>query len=69
MADHRATWAKLRKVARHRYPDNDRAADATARALFDAEEAASYAVDLDARAEERGVLDTTRPAMRLRCEL
>jgi hypothetical protein len=47
MVDHRATWARLREVARQSYPDDDMAAEATARALFDAEEAASYAVDLD----------------------
>jgi hypothetical protein len=52
MADHRATWARLREVARQRYPDDDMAAEAAARALFDAEEAASYAADLDVLAEE-----------------
>jgi hypothetical protein len=41
MADHRATWVRLRAVARQRYPDDDMAAEA----------AASYAADLDARAE------------------
>jgi hypothetical protein len=69
MADHRATWARLREVARQCYPDDDMAAEAAARALFDAEEAASYATDLGARAEEQGVLDTTRAATRLRGEL
>jgi hypothetical protein len=47
MADHRATWARLREVARQRYPDDGMAAEAAARALFDAEQAASYAADLD----------------------
>jgi hypothetical protein len=69
MADHRATWARLREVARQRYPDDDLAAEAAARVLFDAEEAASYAANLDARAEEQGILDTARAAMRLRGEL
>jgi hypothetical protein len=69
MADHRATWVRLREVARQRYPDDDMAVEAAARALFDAEEAASYAADLDARAEERGVLDRARAATRLRGEL
>jgi hypothetical protein len=45
------------------------AVEAAARALFDKEEAASYAVDLDARAEEQDVLDTARAATRLRGEL
>jgi hypothetical protein len=45
------------------------AAEAAARALFDAEEAASYAAHLDARAEEQGVLDTARAATCLRGEL
>jgi hypothetical protein len=69
MADHRATWARLREVARQRYPDDDLEAKAPARALFDIEEAASYAADLDAQAEEQGVLDTARTATRLRGEL
>jgi hypothetical protein len=60
---------RLRKVARQRYPDNDMAAEAAARALFDAEEVASYATDLDTQAEEHDVLDTARAAMRLRGEL
>jgi hypothetical protein len=50
-------------------PDDDIAAEAVARALFDAEEAASYAADLDARAEEQDVLDTACTATRLMCEL
>jgi hypothetical protein len=69
MADHRATWARLRDVARQRYPDDDLAAEAAARALFDAEEATSYATDLGARAEEQGVLDTARATTCLRGEL
>jgi hypothetical protein len=69
MADHQATWVRLREVALQRYPDDDMAAEAAARALFDAEEAASYAADLDARAEEQDVLDTSRAATRLRGEL
>jgi hypothetical protein len=68
MADHRATWARLREVAWQRYPDDDRAAEAAARALFDPEEV-SYAVDLDARAEEQGILDSARAATCLRGEL
>jgi hypothetical protein len=40
MVDHRAAWVRLREVAR--------AAEAAALALFDTEEAASYAADLDA---------------------
>jgi hypothetical protein len=69
MADHRAIWVRLRAVARQRYPDDDMAAKAAARALFDKEEAASYAADLDARAEEKDVLDTARATTRLRGEL
>jgi hypothetical protein len=69
MTDHRATWVRLREVARQRYPDDDMAAEATARALFEAEETASYAADLDVRAEEQDVLDTSRAATRLRGEL
>jgi hypothetical protein len=45
------------------------AAKAAARVLFDAEEAGSYAADLDARAEEQDILDTARAATRLRGEL
>jgi hypothetical protein len=69
MADHRATWVRLREEARQRYPDDDMAAEAAARALFDVEEAASYAADLDARAKERDFLNTARAATRLRDEL
>jgi hypothetical protein len=60
---------RLQEVARQRYPDDDMVAEATERALFDAEEAASYAADLDARAEEQDVLDTAHAATRLRSEL
>jgi hypothetical protein len=56
-------------VARQRYPDDDLAAEATARALFDAKEAAAYATYLDAQAEEHGVLDMARAATHLRGEL
>jgi hypothetical protein len=45
------------------------AAEAVVRALFDKEDAASYGADLDARAEERDVLDTARDTTRLRGEL
>jgi hypothetical protein len=69
MADHRVTSARLREVARQRYPDDGMTAEAAARALFDAEEAASYAADLDTRAEEQGIVDTARAAKRLRGEL
>jgi hypothetical protein len=48
MADHRATWVRLREVARQRYRDDDMVAEAAARAFFNTEEAASYAADLDA---------------------
>jgi hypothetical protein len=51
------------------YPDDDMVAEAAARALFDAEEAASFATDLDARGEEQGVLDMACAATRLRSEL
>jgi hypothetical protein len=56
-------------VAWQRYADDDLAAEAAARVLFDTGEAASYAADLDARAEEQGVLDTAHAASRLRGEL
>jgi hypothetical protein len=63
------TWARLREVARQRYPDDDLATEAAARAHFDAEETAAYAAGLDAQVEEQGVLDTARTATRLRGEL
>jgi hypothetical protein len=66
MEDHRATWVRLREVARQRYPDDDIVAEAAARALFDTEEAASYAADLDTRAEEQDILDMARTTTRLR---
>jgi hypothetical protein len=55
--------------ASQRYPDDDMAAEAAARALFDTEEAASYGADLDARAEEQDVLDMAHAATRLRGKL
>jgi hypothetical protein len=58
----------LREVARQRFPDDNQAAEIAARALFDAEEAAAYAVDLDAQEEEQDVLDTARTTTRLRGE-
>jgi hypothetical protein len=60
---------RLRAVARQRYPDDNMAAEAAVRALFDKEEEASYAADLDARAEEQDVLDTARAARRPRGKL
>jgi hypothetical protein len=69
MADHRATRVRLRAVVRQRYPNDDMAAEAAARALFEKEESASYVADLDAWAEELDVLDTTRATTRLRDEL
>jgi hypothetical protein len=56
-------------MARQCYPDDDPAAELAARELFDAEETAAYAADLDAQVEEQGVLDTARTATRLRGEL
>jgi hypothetical protein len=47
MADHRATWARFREVVRQRYPNDDLEAEIAARKLFDAEETAAYAADLD----------------------
>jgi hypothetical protein len=69
MADHWVTWARLREVARQRYPDDDLAAEGATRVLFDAEETAAYATDLDTQAEEQDVFDMACAAMRLRGEL
>jgi hypothetical protein len=69
MEDHRVTWARLREVARQRFPDDNLAAELAVRELFDAEEATAYAADLDAQVEEQGVLDTAHAATRLRGEL
>jgi hypothetical protein len=69
MAEHRATWARLREVARQRYHDDDLTAEVEMRALFNIEETTMYAANLDAQAEEQGILDTARAATRLRGEL
>jgi hypothetical protein len=69
MADHRATWVRLREVARQCFPDDDLASEITARELFDAEDAAAHATDLNAQVEEQGFLDTARAVTRLRDEL
>jgi hypothetical protein len=42
----------LREVAQQRFPDDDQSAENATRALFDAEEAAAYAADLDAQEGE-----------------
>jgi hypothetical protein len=55
MVDHRVTWVRLRKVAQQRFPNDDLAAEITVRELFDVEETAVYAADLDAQVEEQGV--------------
>jgi hypothetical protein len=52
MADHRATWVRLREVARQRFPNDDLAAEIAARELFDAEETATCTADRDAQVEE-----------------
>jgi hypothetical protein len=52
MADHRATWVRLRKVAWQRFLDDDLAVELAARELFDDEEPAAYVADLDAQVEE-----------------
>jgi hypothetical protein len=60
---------RLSEVARQCYPDDNMVAEAAARALFDAEEAASYAADLDMQAEEQDILDMARTTTRLRGQL
>jgi hypothetical protein len=49
-------------------PHDDLAAEIAVRELFDAEETAAYAVDLDTQVEEQGVLDMARAATGLRGE-
>jgi hypothetical protein len=41
MADHRAPWARLREVARQRYPDDDMAAEEAAESDEEAAESAT----------------------------
>jgi hypothetical protein len=48
MVNHRATWVRLREMARQRFPDDELASEIVAREAFDAEESAAYAADLDA---------------------
>jgi hypothetical protein len=69
MAGHRATWVRLREAARERFPDDDLAAEITARMAFDTEETSAYAADLDAQVEAHGVLNTACAATRLRGKL
>jgi hypothetical protein len=59
MANHRATWVRLRLMAREGFPDGELAAEITTREAFDTEEAAAYIADLDATIEEQGVLATS----------
>jgi hypothetical protein len=69
MADHHATWVRLREVAWQCFPNDDLAAEIVARELFNAEETIAYVADLYAQVEEQGVLDTVRAATHLRGEL
>jgi hypothetical protein len=69
MADHRATWVRLRELVRQRFPNDDLAAEIAARELFDAEETAAYTADMDAQVEAQGILSTARAAKHLRDEL
>jgi hypothetical protein len=43
---------RLREVARQRFPDNDLAVEIASREIFDAEQTAAYATNLDAQVEE-----------------
>jgi hypothetical protein len=65
MANHQATWVRLRELARECFPDDELAAKIAAREAFDAEEAATYVIDMDAQAEEQGVLEVARAATHL----
>jgi hypothetical protein len=40
MVDHRATWVRLREMARERFPDDELAAEIATREAFDTEELA-----------------------------
>jgi hypothetical protein len=48
MADHQATSARLRELARECFPDNKLVAEIAASEVFDAKETAAYAAHLDA---------------------
>jgi hypothetical protein len=60
---------RLRELARERSLDDELAAKIAAREAFDAEEAVTYAADLDTQVEEQGVLEAARATTRLREEL
>jgi hypothetical protein len=69
MADHRATWVRLRQIAGKRFLNDELATEIAAREAFDAEETTTYAADLDPTVEEPDVLETARVATSLREEL
>jgi hypothetical protein len=69
MAGHRATWVRLRELARERSLDDELAAEIAMREAFDAEEAVAYATDLDMQVEQQGVLEAAHATTRLREEL
>jgi hypothetical protein len=69
MADHRATWVRLRQIARKRFLNDELATEITAREAFDAEEMATYAANLDPTVEEPDVLEMAHAATNLREEL
>jgi hypothetical protein len=51
MVDHRATWVRLREVARERFPNDELVAEIAAREAFDTDETAAYASNLDVQVE------------------
>jgi hypothetical protein len=63
--NHRATWVRLRKMARQRFSNDPLAAEIAAREAFDAKESAAYATDLDTQVEEQGILEAGRTATHL----
>jgi hypothetical protein len=69
MANHRATWVRLRKMARERFLNDELVMEIAAREAFDTKETATYAADLDAAIEEQGILEAAHVAMSLRKEL
>jgi hypothetical protein len=69
MADHRATWVRLRDIAREHFPDDELAAEIAMREAFDAEESAAYTANLDVQVDDQGILEAAHAATRLWEEL
>jgi hypothetical protein len=68
MDDHADTWARIVEMVRARFPGDEPAVQALARATYDAEETVAYAFAQDTDDEVQVILDAALGAAQLRGE-